>query len=156
MSTRKRIDLLLKEYVGMSVRNEKDYGPPSSPPPVPPRPQSQPHWDPEDTGQYRPPDETEIQRALRISLETRANMGRKPNPLVKFRGTGMWEFIGDMHEGMNLMTSKIEEILTKLKAAEEKKDTRFGWLTKALWKGLETTISFGVLWFIAYMMGFHR
>lgn len=93
--------------------------------------------------------ESVAERALRISLQNRDQIGRPPVEATGDPGAGLWATMAKVQ-------SVCLQVLAWTKAADEAEARRGGWAARIGWKALETLIPIGVLALIAWAAGFHR
>lgn len=93
--------------------------------------------------------ETIAERALRISLHNRSQIGHAPV-----------EATGDPGEGLWAAWAKTQAVCLKVlawtEAADKASEMRGGWSARIGWKVLETLIPLGIIALLAWVAGFHR
>jgi len=121
-----------------------DEGRRSSPPPPPPDPMAT------QTGSYpavpRVPETTE-QRALRIALQARTDIGREPTR--RDPGSGLWRDIAEIRE-------MVSAILARLDAADAASAKWTSRAARVLWRAVETLIPLGIAWLLLWLSGHWR
>jgi hypothetical protein len=89
------------------------------------------------------------ERALRIALENRRQIGRPPNDVIGDPGTGMWVPLSEV-----VRTSR--ELLAWTRSADRSGAQRGGAVSRILWRIVEVTIPLVLGWFLLWLSGWHR
>lgn len=119
----------------------------SPPPPDPASPALRTGSYPAVVSDVRP--ESTADRALRISLQNRDQIGRPPVEATGDPGAGLWATMAKVQ-------SVCLQVLAWTKAADEAEARRGGWVARIGWRSLETLIPIAIVAIIAWAAGFHR
>lgn len=123
----------------------------SAPPsPPPPRPAEPLHRQPTGSGQQRL-GETDAQRALRIAVNVRDELGKPPNGAIKGSiGSGIWAVIVEIQRTLELTQQTLTQVRDELAAERKAREQRGGWAARVGWRVIDTLIpaavTMGLLW----------